>query len=658
LTCDIAIIGGGFAGSLLALVLARRGLSPLVIDLHAPYPDQFRCEKFSPDQIAALGAIGVADAFAAEELSGRGLRYDRMVNALRAQWPLTVSFAKAKVTEVMPGKSQTLTLNDGRTVASRLCVLATGLSEKLRQDLGLQRAVLSESHSVCAGFNLVRHDGYEFDFDGLVHHGEKPGDGAGFASLFRLGDVMRVNLFLYDSPKSARVQALRHDPLNGLLRLMPGLRGKLSQAHLSGEAEIRVTDLYAVDDSNLDGVVLIGDARRTSCPASGTGISRILNDVRVLAEQITAGGLGKTVALATDASVAALDDKWHRQSLNGRERAINTSIGWRLRRAAYKVRNALRRPAAKATQRKLLTRGDTVRVRPAIEILATLDMDGALENLPFMPEMVALIGSEQRVLRRADRTCVEGFGLRGLKDTVFLEQARCDGSDHDDCQRDCLMFWKEAWLTDPRAPVPPVDAAEQAARQVLRKRAVRRDDGFFCQSTQLSQASHFISKTHAREMLREVKNGEMRATDFGNVLVRAAVNKARAVVKMPELGLIVGEKGPKSKGDLDLKPGEWVRIRDAESIRATLNGKARNLGLSFEPEMARLIGEVRQVDTVVERMIHEETGKMVRLERTVTLKDTYCLGLCAKQCPRSNPLFWREIWLERVEAPEVRLAAE
>lgn len=667
LTCDVAVVGGGFAGSLLALVLARRGLSPLVIDIHHPYPHQFRCETFSTAQVAALKALGVADVFTAAELSGAGLPYDRMVNALRAQWPqtgaATVGFARAKVTgiasNITSGRTQTLTLNDGRTVTSRLCVLATGLSEKLRHDLGLQRTVLSENHSVCIGFDLVRPEGYDFGFDSLVHPGERPGDGVGYASLFRLGDVMRVNLFLYDSPKGERVQGLRRAPLQGLLKLMPGLRGRLAQARLTGEAEIRVTDLYTVDASMLDGVVPIGDARRTSCPASRTGVSRILNDVRVLAESFAPEWLaGRPARFTSDPSVTALDEQWHHQSLAGRDRALNTSAAWRLNRVVHKAQALFHRPAAASSPRKSLVMGDTVRVRPAVEILATLDMDGTLENLPFMPEMAALIGSEQRVLRRADRTCVEGFGLRGLKDTVFLDQARCDGGAHDDCQRDCLMFWKEAWLTDPRAPVPPVDAAERAARLALRELAVRHGDTFFCQSTQLGQASHFISKTHAREMLREVKNGEMAVADFGRILVRAAVNKARAAVKLPELGLIVGGAGKKSKGDLDLKPGEWVRIRDADAIRATLNGKARNLGLSFEPEMARLIGEVRQVDTVLERMIHEETGKMVRLERTVTLKDTYCLGLCSKHCPRSNPLFWREIWLERVEAPAARMAAE
>lgn len=93
-------------------------------------------------------------------------------------------------------------------------------------------------------------------------------------------------------------------------------------------------------------------------------------------------------------------------------------------------------------------------------------------------------------------------------------------------------------------------------------------------------------------------------------------------------------------------------MRDAEAIRATLDPASRNLGLSFEPEMALAIGQVRQVDQVVTRIVHEVTGEMVHLTRTVTLNGLVCEGVCAKRCPRANPLFWREAWLERVPAPD------
>jgi hypothetical protein len=52
-----------------------------------------------------------------------------------------------------------------------------------------------------------------------------------------------------------------------------------------------------------------------------------------------------------------------------------------------------------------LRRGDLVEVKGPAEILATLDERGALEELPFMPEMAALCGQRFQVERRAERVC-------------------------------------------------------------------------------------------------------------------------------------------------------------------------------------------------------------------------------------------------------------
>ncbi len=296
--------------------------------------------------------------------------------------------------------------------------------------------------------------------------------------------------------------------------------------------------------------------------------------------------------------------------------------------------------------------GEAVVVRSAVEILATLDAGGACDGLLFMPEMAAMIGKPYRVHRRAERVCVEGHGFRRLADTVFLEEARCDGSAHDSCQRNCLMLWHEAWLRPAGAPERPVDGAVEArARRALKHLHTRTGDQYSCQSTHLAAASQPLPGANVKALLRDVRNRDITPVGLAGITLRAAVNRARGAIGLPQMGMILGQAGKKSRGDLDLKPGEWVRIRDEAFIRTTLGPDGKNLGLSFEPEMAMLIGQVRQVDHVVERMIHEETGRMVKLTRTVMLKDTFCRGLCSKLCPRANPLFWREVWLERVEAP-------
>jgi len=49
--------------------------------------------------------------------------------------------------------------------------------------------------------------------------------------------------------------------------------------------------------------------------------------------------------------------------------------------------------------------GDWVEVRSKEEILRTLDKQGKLDGLPFMPQMFKYCGKRFRVYRRAHKTC-------------------------------------------------------------------------------------------------------------------------------------------------------------------------------------------------------------------------------------------------------------
>src|SRR5438046_2799366 len=92
--------------------------------------------------------------------------------------------------------------------------------------------------------------------------------------------------------------------------------------------------------------------------------------------------------------------------------------------------------------------GSLVEVRTKAEILATLDKNGRLEGLPFMPEMFVFCGKCFRVYKRAHKTCdtVNQTGGRKMNAAVHLEGLRCNGEAHGGCQASCLLFWKEAWL--------------------------------------------------------------------------------------------------------------------------------------------------------------------------------------------------------------------
>src|SRR5204863_614848 len=109
-----------------------------------------------------------------------------------------------------------------------------------------------------------------------------------------------------------------------------------------------------------------------------------------------------------------------------------------------------RRPRSRGHMRMKtlkLSTGDWVEVRSKEEILRTLDSQGQLDGMPFMPEMFAFCGKRFQVYKRAHKTCDTVFPVRGRRvhDAVHLE-TRCDGQAHGGCQAGCLIFWKEAWL--------------------------------------------------------------------------------------------------------------------------------------------------------------------------------------------------------------------
>src|SRR5213594_4769431 len=101
---------------------------------------------------------------------------------------------------------------------------------------------------------------------------------------------------------------------------------------------------------------------------------------------------------------------------------------------------------------KKLRPGDFVEVKAPEEILRTLDADGTLDQLPFMPEMVVFCGRRFQISKRVVKTCyytkAGSSGMRKFRtdDVVLLDGLRCSGARHDGCQKGCMIFWREAWL--------------------------------------------------------------------------------------------------------------------------------------------------------------------------------------------------------------------
>jgi hypothetical protein len=103
---------------------------------------------------------------------------------------------------------------------------------------------------------------------------------------------------------------------------------------------------------------------------------------------------------------------------------------------------------------------------------------------------------------------------------------------------------------------------------------------------------------------------------------------------------------------LGLQPGESVRVRSREEIRATLDPRGCNRGLSFDPEMLPYCGTTRRVDRRVRRLIDDITGRMIEPRGDcIVLEGAVCRGLYHGLCTRQTDTYWREAWLTRDVGP-------
>jgi hypothetical protein len=298
--------------------------------------------------------------------------------------------------------------------------------------------------------------------------------------------------------------------------------------------------------------------------------------------------------------------------------------------------------------------GQVVEVRPAHEILATLDGDATTGGLPFMPEMLRFAGRRFTVSAYALKLCdtrSDGTGNRLFHDTVYLDDLRCDGSGHDGCQAGCRLLWRTDWLRAVSDAEPKAgDTAE--LERLARAAATRGESVYRCQATELGAASEpFPAGDRGRKYLREVRSGNVGVGRFLRVLVRAVWRKAARTVGLHRDIALWSEGKPSPRTPLGLQRGELVRVRSRREIAEALDENGRNRGLAFDWEMLPHCGRTYRVQDRVRRFIDENTGTMVELKNECLVLDgVVCSGdhsVGRWFCPRAIYPYWREDWLER-----------
>jgi hypothetical protein len=311
--------------------------------------------------------------------------------------------------------------------------------------------------------------------------------------------------------------------------------------------------------------------------------------------------------------------------------------------------------------RSRLRAGDRVALRSPDEILRTLDDNGTLDSLPFMPEMLDSYGATLRVQYRAEKTCVDvGPNIypdrRFVHGDVVVLGERCDGRSHDGCKRGCKIFWKESWLrrVEPGETVHP-PSPEAVARLRSRLRTATDGGRYFCQSTELQRATEEFPGNKRvwrfRILAREVANGDRTVIEAFAVVLRWSYYRMLRRVRGYEWLRGPHEQATPSS-TLDLQPGDAVSIKSRSRLQATLDRRQRNRGLSVTYEMTRHCGQTTTVRNRIDKVIDEQTGEMRVLENTVALNAGFDTCLCGQQpgdCPRGEVMYWREIWLDRID---------
>jgi hypothetical protein len=336
--------------------------------------------------------------------------------------------------------------------------------------------------------------------------------------------------------------------------------------------------------------------------------------------------------------------------------------------------------------------GDWVEVRGKQEILKTLDKNGQLDGMPFMPEMFAFCGKRFRVYKRAHKTCDTAYEYKGrkMRDAVHLEGLRCDGRSHGGCEAACLIFWKTAWLR-------PVDRADESLEDRRGDLGGERDGAtcteadvvagtrkvvdaggepaYVCQATQVPTATEPLGSWEWRQYVEDYTSGNVGLGRMAKTFAYMAYRH-----RLVNLGIGIGptlvwlynrfqwlRRGtpfPHRDGKipagvrtpssgLDLQPGEWVRVKSHDAIRATCDQSNMNRGMTFDAEMVPYCGGTYRVLKRVTKIVNEQTGKMQAMKNPCIILDTVICQAryadCRPFCPRSVYPFWREIWLERME---------
>ena len=315
------VVGGGPAGMMLGLLLARAGVPVAVLEKHGDFLRDFRGDTVHPSTLAILDEIGLRERFdklpqrRVDHLAGlvagreqqivdfRGLKpYDYL--ALVPQWDFLDMLADAgrKLPAFdlrMRHAATGLIEENGRTAGVRvkspegeyelraeLVVACDGRHSTLRESAGLKAREYGAPMDVL-WFRMPRHESDPQDTFGIVDRGH-------MMVLLNRTDYWQV-AFLVPKGSDAALRARSIDALRETMaQLAPFLADRKDAIETWDKVSTLSVQVDRLDRWHKPGLLLIGDAAHAMSPIGGVGINLAIQDAvaaaNALAQPLLAGG--------------------------------------------------------------------------------------------------------------------------------------------------------------------------------------------------------------------------------------------------------------------------------------------------------------------------------------------------------------------------------
>jgi hypothetical protein len=105
------------------------------------------------------------------------------------------------------------------------------------------------------------------------------------------------------------------------------------------------------------------------------------------------------------------------------------------------------------------------------------------------------------------------------------------------------------------------------------------------------------------------------------------------------------------EGDIDIRPGDLVRVKPRDVIEAMYHTTKKNSFLRLLPEMLDYSGKTFRVLKEINNYYDQKYKRFLKLRNTVILDGNICRGKKRwhiTSCDLSCYIFWRKEWLEKL----------